>query len=289
MMQPEAPREVTAAVKTASDLIFDVDLTLTERQKSLSADLASTLASTGKRLGICTSRALNELDEVFNDLAPQSSRPALMRGPIVLEDGGLVIKPGASQPTLLVPREHYEAVKTLVEHITGQIVPESSVDGVWHRLRGLEAPLVHLPTRYNYMTSFSIWQHHEAGLEALKQLLPNTMEWVQGAVSRLGVGESVHLLEIGDGTLRIAAPGRSKGVALQELHAEGVIDLSKTVYFGDGKNDVPAAHAVREFGGVMVAVDTHCKELVDLASYTLPARGPEGLRRFLAGTFRGGF
>jgi hydroxymethylpyrimidine pyrophosphatase-like HAD family hydrolase len=96
----------------------------------------------------------------------------------------------------------------------------------------------------------------------------------------------LNLLEIGDGTLRIAAPGRTKGVALQELHEEGVIDLSKTVYFGDGKNDVPAAEVIRQFGGVMVAVDTHCRELVDLASYTLPARGPEGLRRFLAGTFR---
>ena len=100
------------------------------------------------------------------------------------------------------------------------------------------------------------------------------------------MGGSLNQLEIGDGTLRIAAPGRTKGVALQELHEEGVIDLSKTVYFGDGKNDVPAAEVIRQFGGVMIAVDTHCRELVDLASYTLPARGPEGLRRFLAGTFR---
>jgi hydroxymethylpyrimidine pyrophosphatase-like HAD family hydrolase len=123
-------------------------------------------------------------------------------------------------------------------------------------------------------------------VDVLKTLLPNTMQWVQGAVSKLGVGDSIHLLEIGDGTLRIATPGRSKGVALRELHEDGILDLSKTVYFGDGKNDVPAAEVVRQFGGVMVAVDTHCRELVDLASYTLPARGPEGLRRFLAGTFR---
>jgi len=286
MMQPEAPREVVAAVRSAHDLIFDVDLTLTERQKALSSDLATTLANTGKRLGICTSRALNELDEVFNDLGQERARSNLMQGPIVLEDGGLVIKPGDSEPTLLVPQEHYEAVQELVTYITDQIERDGCVDGVWYRLRGLESPLVHLPTRYNYRTSFSIWQHHEGGLDVLKGLLPNTMEWVQSAVSRLGVGDNLHLLEIGDGTLRIAAPGRSKGVALRELHEEGVLDLSKTVYFGDGKNDVPAAEVVRQFGGVMVAVDTHCRELVDLASYTLPARGPEGLRRFLAGTFR---
>jgi len=287
MMQPEAPREVVAAVRSAHDLIFDVDLTLTERQKALSSDLATTLANTGKRLGICTSRALNELDEVFNDLGQERGRSNLMRGPIVLEDGGLVIKPGESEPTLLVPREHHEAVQVLVAHITEQIERDSCVDGVWYRLRGLESPLVHLPTRYNYKTSFSIWQHHEGGLEVLRTLLPNTMEGVQDAVSKLGIGDSVHLLEIGDGTLRIAAPGRSKGVALKELHDQGMIDLSKTVYFGDGKNDVPAAHVVREFGGVMIAVDTHCKELVELASYALPGRGPEGLRRFLAGAFRG--
>ena len=286
MMQPQAPREVLAAVRTADDLIFDVDLTLTERQKTLSSDLAAVLASSGKRLGICTSRALNELDEVFTGLAQENARSSLMRGPVVLEDGGLVIKPGESTPTVLVPKEHYEAVRTLVRYITEQVDRVGVVDGVWYRLKGLDSPLVHLPTRYDYKTSFSIWQHHEAGLDVLKTLLPKTMEWVQGAVSRLGVGGSLNLLEIGDGTLRIAAPGRTKGVALQELHEEGVIDLSKTVYFGDGKNDVPAAEVIRQFGGVMIAVDTHCRELVDLASYTLPARGPEGLRRFLAGTFR---
>lgn len=286
MMQPQAPREVLAAVRTANDLIFDVDLTLTERQKTLSSDLAAVLANSGKRLGICTSRALNELDEVFTDLAQENARSSLMRGPVVLEDGGLVIKPGENTPTLLVPKEHYEAVRTLVQYITEQVDRDGCVDGVWYRLKGLDSPLVHLPTRYDYKTSFSIWQHHEAGLDVLKTLLPNTMEWVQGAVSKLGVGDNLHLLEIGDGTLRIAAPGRSKGVALQELHEEGVINLSKTAYFGDGKNDVPAAQVIRQFGGVMIAVDTHCRELVDLASYTLPARGPEGLRRFLAGTFR---
>jgi hydroxymethylpyrimidine pyrophosphatase-like HAD family hydrolase len=286
MMQPTAPREVLTAVRSAQDLIFDVDLTLTERQKALTSDLASALAATDKRLGICTSRALNELDEVFNDLGQEKARPTLMRGPVILEDGGLVIKPGDHEPTLLVPKEHYEAVATLVDYIKEQVDSESCVDGTWYRLKGLDSPLVHLPTRYNYMTSFSIWQHHEGGLEVLKGLLPNTMEWVRSVVSRLGVGDNLHLLEIGDGTLRIAAPGRSKGVALQELHEEGIIDLSKTVYFGDGKNDVPAAQVIRQFGGVMIAVDTHCKELVDLASYTLPARGPEGLRRFLAGTFR---
>ncbi len=286
MMQPEAPREVLTAVRTANDLIFDVDLTLTERQKNLSADLAAVLANSGKRLGICTSRALNELDEVFNDLGQENSRSALIRGPVVLEDGGLVIKPGDAAPTLLVPKEHYEAVTTLVDYIKRQIDREGCIDDTWYRLKGLDSPLVHLPTRYDYKTSFSIWQHHEAGLDVLKTLLPNTMEWVQVAVARLGVGNNLHLLEIGDGTLRIAAPGRSKGVALKELHEQGIINLSKTVYFGDGKNDVPAAEVIRQFGGVMVAVDTHCRELVDLASYTLPARGPEGLRRFLAGTFR---
>ncbi len=286
MMQPTAPREVLAAVRSAQDLIFDVDLTLTERQCAISPDLADTLAATGKRLGICTSRALNELDEVFSDLRQPNARSTLMRGPIVLEDGGLVIKPGEHEPTLLVSREHYEAVTTLVDFIKKRIDREGCVGDKWYRLRGLESPFVHLPTQYDYRTSFSIWQHHDDGMEVLKPLLPKTMAWVQAAVSALGIGDDVQLLEIGDGTLRIAAPARSKGVALKELHDEGVLDLSKTVYFGDGKNDVPAAAVIRAFGGTTIAVDTHCRELVELASYALPGRGPEGLRRFLAGTFR---
>lgn len=285
MMQQQAPRQVIAAIRDAEELIFDVDLTLTERQKSLAPDLAQVLARTRKRLGICTSRALSELDEVF-DSEGDFSRPNLMRGPIVLEDGGVIVRPGADEPELLVSPQHHQAVRELVDHISSRIDRNGDDSATWYRLEGLSSPLVHLPTRYNYQTSFSIWQQVAHPAEKLEELLPKTMNWVERVANELGVSDLVHLLEIGDGTLRIAAPGRSKGVALRELHEAGAIDLARTIYFGDGKNDVPAAHVVREYGGSMIAVDTHCNELVQLSNFVLPQKGPEGLRRFLTSLFR---
>lgn len=285
MLQPELPRHIAQAIRNAEDLVFDVDLTLTERQKPLSLDLATTLQSTGKRLGICTSRAQNELDEIFQFTQNELLRPNLIKGPVILEDGGLLIAPGAPSPQLLVPQEQHEAVQSLVTYLLEKASPLAA-DPKWSLLEGLPAPMVHLPIRYNYQTSFSVWQHTYDGMETLRELLPHTMQWCETAVRMLGLEGKIALSEIGDGTLRIAAPGRNKGVALRELHEQGIINLSRTVYFGDGRNDIPAAQTVREHEGCIVAVDTHCRELVGLANYVTPAKGPEGLRRLLVSTTR---
>lgn len=285
MLQRDIPQEVVRALRQAQDLVFDVDLTLTERQQPLKDPLAETLRGTGRRIGICTSRAENELDEIFQSPDPELSRRSLISGPVILEDGCVLVRPGAIEPELLVPHQSAAAVKFITEKIVAQL-SEETYHGPWRQLAGLPQPFVQVPVQYNYRTSLSIWQHSPAGMETLRSQLEHTMRWCRELVDRAGLGDLVVLSEIGDGTLRISVPGRNKGVALRELHEHGTLDLSRAVYFCDGANDIPAARVMREYGGCVIAVDTHCPRLLEHATFTAPTKGPEAVRRILLSALR---
>jgi HAD superfamily hydrolase (TIGR01484 family) len=269
------PESVRQALATADTYIFDVDGTLAERQAFVTQELATTLARTEKLLGIATSRALDELDEVFTGSG--FSRAQLMQGPIVIEDGGLVIRPGSLVPDPLVPQEQAIAVRELMNCIKAAVTPVFGKDK-WGQLADIKEPLVHIPHYYDYKVSGSVWQEVHDGVP---RHLERTMEWVVNASEKLGVAHLVELSEIGDGTLRVAAPGRSKGVALTELETEGHINLSRTVYFGDGANDIPAARMLRDRGGCVIAVNSRCQELVGLSNYVTPIHGPLGIQSLI--------
>ena len=280
-LQEQFPRMILERIKGADHLIFDVDLTLTVRQGTITPQLANALMSSGKTLGVATSRANNELDEVF--VGCGYPRAQLLRGPVILEDGGLIIHPGAPSTQRMISDIQFKAVWEFIAHVRTNLSEPMQAGSPWRKLAGLDAPPVQMPEQYNYEVSASLWQDiSNGGLAHIEKV----HTWCSNELSRLGLQDKVRLLEIGDGTLRISAPERDKGVALAELHTQGVIDLSKTVYFGDGRNDIPAAQVVQANGGAIIVVDKHCPELMALASFITPAQGPEAIKQLLAATAR---
>src|SRR5690606_19868322 len=163
-------------------------------QQSVPSSLAAAMVRSGKMLGVATSRALSELDEVFDGSGV--TRPLLMNGPVILEDGGLVLVPGSTQLRLMVSRDQYEAVSTFMDHVRDHLSPIAG-DSKWVRLGTVEAPLVHVPSYYDYRVSGSIWQQVIGGVP---RHLERTMEWCRDAVRTLGIESLVQLTEIGDGT-----------------------------------------------------------------------------------------
>ncbi len=272
-------------LRAASTFIFDVDGTLVERQQFLNPDLSRALVGCGKQLGIATSRALDELDEIFAfSTIPRSE---LFQGPVILEDGAVIIRDGASQ-TIADP-DHIRAIDSLRSHLTAHITSVGE-NNMWGQLAHIEAPLVHIPSRYDYQASMSVWQL-PSGDGDNSHLFARIMAWCQDAVSDLKLQSMIELVEIGDGTLRASVPGRSKGVALGELHQSNVLDLGSTIFFGDGKNDVAAAQVVKAAGGWVVAVDHKCQTLVDEANFVtslptdlngLGTAGPKAIEGLLA-------
>lgn len=73
--------------------------------------------------------------------------------------------------------------------------------------------------------------------------------------------------ETGNGTLRIVQRGLSKESTLANLAAQGIVDLEKTIYVGDGLNDVAPAKLVSEAGGGVIAVANAIPELKQKAVY----------------------
>jgi hydroxymethylpyrimidine pyrophosphatase-like HAD family hydrolase len=265
-LQSAPSPELIRALQGATDLVFDVDLTLTFRQHNLDPQLAGQLLLTDKRRCIASSRAQNELDESIDPCG--FSRGQIFNGPVILEDGAVVLLPNAPSPTINVSAEVVEAVNQLREAIRSQILPLAE-HHPYGQFLGIDNPLVHLPTQYNYLASLSVWQRALGNEKPYERV----MQRVHELATELGVRQLLHLHEIGDGTLRASAPGLSKGNALQQLQVQGVLDLSKVAYFGDGSNDVPAAEKVRQHGGIVVCVDTHCAALRALANFEAPVGG----------------
>ena len=279
--QTDISQDVLARLKGASDFIFDVDLTITNRQTDLSPELAGVIANCGKRCGIATSRARSELDENIDPCGIK--RGELFRGPVVLEDGACVVYPGAQAPRIIAdPRAALAAIK-LKEHIESLISPLIDEKG-YANLGTLSDPRVRMAP-YDYKASFSLWQRSNETPPSY----PRVMQLVRGEARELDVEHHVELLEIGDGTLRCCPPGFNKGAALKQLHADGILNLRELVFFGDGRNDVPAALAVREAGGVVVATDLHCQDLINLADVRAPRAGfgPAFVEQLLRGLGRG--
>lgn len=266
--------ELASAIAKATHFVFDVDGTLVERQGRLGRSLAETLAGTSQTLCIATSRACSELDEIFEGSG--FSRARLFEGHVILEDGSLILRPGKSNAELLVGSDEAKAVLDLMHHLGANISPIPGENG-WGMLADIETPQVHIPCYYDYQASGSLWQRNHASLPELEPV----MSWCLRAARELGVAHIVQLSEIGDGTLRVSVRGRSKGSALTELHAQGALNLGTTVYFGDGRNDLPAAQAVRLHGGRVIAANSRCEELVQLADYVTGVPGPRGVEQLL--------
>ena len=270
------PEGLTSRIQSAESFLFDLDDSLVENQGQLDPDLAEQLRASGKACGVATSRAENEMLEILS--GSPFSREDVFAAPIVLEDGGVVLMPGASEARLMVEQQVAHAPSRLLVHI-GTHLKDIPGEANWKQLADLDAPWVEIPTKYDYRTSATLWEKGPAGSPDFVHV----QRWCEAAARELGVDQLIDITEVGNGTLRFTPRGITKGVTLGQLHGEGAIDLSKTVFFCDGANDIAAARAILGHGGTVVCVHQHCSELMDLATFVTPEafRGPTAISRIL--------
>ena len=130
---------------------------------------------------------------------------------------------------------------------TSNWLPSEALPG-WGFLKDLPAPPVKLPPYPHYGTG-AIGEKgpYESPEYALM------MAWALNTARELGI-ETIEFLETDDGSLRLLQKGINKGTGLRTLAERGIIDLSRTVYFGDANNDISAAEVVLNGGGSIVAL-----------------------------------
>jgi hydroxymethylpyrimidine pyrophosphatase-like HAD family hydrolase len=103
---------------------------------------------------------------------------------------------------------------------------------------------------------------------------------VEGLLYRAGI-TGLALTETGNGTLRIGPRNVDKGRVLALLAHLGRLDLARTVFVGDGLNDVPLARRLQALGGAVVAVANAVPELQRLADWVAPAPAGRGVAQLV--------
>jgi HAD superfamily hydrolase (TIGR01484 family) len=251
---------------------FDVDGTLTDHSDihPLLNEYLFLLNQVGVKCGICTGRSTPDLQRFLHKLGEPAE--TIFPAGFVIEDGHAIVKPGLPLVNLevITDSDVLVEIKAFTMYFLahwGQVDRENG----WGQIEDLPVSLV-MPTPYEHDGSYSIWEKGEKESSNYARV----MEWGQMAVSLLGLTR-LELFEVGDGTLRVLQPGLSKGSGLQLFQREGYIDLSKTVYFGDANNDIPAAQAVIRAGGVAIAVNNATQSFKDVATYVTHTQASSGI------------
>lgn len=226
----------------------------------------------GLSVGVCTSQSPKE---VYSYLLRMDSviDGQLMRGLSILEDGHILVDGGRHMLTgctEMISPEAKGQIATLKAELKKLWVPAQesylAKDG-WGFFEGVTTPVALPEGKYQGAVTMSVW---EKGPDIHDPNYRGEYEPVALFVFQLGQGFGANLLEFreaGNGTLRIVQKGLSKEYALATLAAEGVVDLKKTVYVGDGLNDVAPAQLIAEAGGGVIAVANAVPQLKQKAVY----------------------
>lgn len=251
---------------------FDIDGTL-EDANGIPDDLPNNLQrlrNIGIETGICTSRCPTEMLRFFNKIG--FSDRQLFSGWMLLEDSHIIIEPNKPIRDALVmtKQETLQEMKAFEELFVNEWLPSEAIPG-WGFLKDLPTPPVRL-SPYPHVGSVSVWEKgpYESPEYALM------MAWAVSAGQSLGI-QRVEFLENGDGTLRLLQKGINKGTGLKTLAEDGVIDLSRTVYFGDANNDLAPAYVVLGGSGSVVAVANATKDFKSVATHTTYQRAGNGI------------
>lgn len=226
----------------------------------------------GLSIGACTSQSPKELySYLFKMYSGIDSQ--LMSGLSILEDGHILANGDQHMITscteLISPvaRNQIAALQAELKKLwTPTQDPDLTKDG-WGLFPGVTTPVAIPEGKYQGVVTMSIW---EKGPDMHDPDYHGEYEPVTSFVSQVAQGLGANLIEcreVGNGTLRIVQKGVSKESALADLAAEGVINLKKTVYIGDGLNDVAPAQLVTQSGGGVIAVANAISELKQIAVY----------------------
>ncbi len=280
MFQTEIiPQQAFKQILDCKHLIFDIDRTLADVHSGIPMESCQELAKLPMSIGVATARSLSELEAALPDGLKLGD---VFNGDILLEDGSTLVKGGQNRRELLkvnslIDLKLVEAVGQLKSEVIQALAPAHSDSEGWQTLANISSPLVKLPPFNDFLTSLTLWEKGTVGNSDFIKI----QKWCEAKILALGLDQQLVATEIGDGTLRITIPGMSKGWGLEKLQRDGRLDLASCAYFGDGRNDVPAAEVIKANGGIVIAAAKTCPELVALADYAISIEGPAGMMSML--------
>lgn len=101
-------------------------------------------------------------------------------------------------------------------------------------------------------------------------------KWITNKAQDAGYLLLTDLLEAGNGTIRIIKKGVNKGTGFTFLESTG-IDLSRVIYSGDQKNELPAVKEIKDSGGIVVLPSNHYADLKQYADYISDLPASDGI------------
>ncbi len=240
-------------------VLFDIDGTLTHDGWVDPALLGRLLAlrRRGLRLALCTARSLLEVEDfITRELGAAVPPDGPFNGGLILEEGHVWLPPEAASldhvAVLTSPAAMAEmgAFRRLFASAWRPAPDPALAAEGWGTLEGTDGPLVQeIPAIWRTLGSVTIWKR-EYGAEAHEHrgAADPLAAWALEAAAALGLQHTEIIAGVYG--LRLLERGRDKGSALLDLG----YDLARTVFIGDGANDLPVVRALRAAGGGVMAI-----------------------------------
>ena len=265
---------------------FDIDGTIKHADKKypdkFNPAVVNNLINLGKiaETGACTDQSPHELSSFLVKMSPDNGG-AVFTGPSILEGGHVMVDKGLKINQdfriLTSPEAQEEMQLTVNMFLSAWMAISGDPDG-WGLLPGLSTPVALAEGKYQGVGSVSIWEKgpdaHSPNYHGDYELV---FEWIKIRAEFLELLKQTELKEVGNGTLRIVQRGFGKAPLLEQLHEQGMVDLSASLYCGDGLNDVDPAKVIKKYGGFVIAVNNACPELKAVADVTTEGTASDGI------------
>lgn len=281
-------------------LLCDLDGTLIEPQPiarseeitrsiHLAALALRNLRERGVRIGVVTERPARSCASWLATLSHAAGSDDLFDGVIIAEGGGVVRHPVAEghphRWIACTSRKAMDALKRAADYLRNAIIPLPNTDG-WGLLDGLDptiGTLVRWPAGEE-VCEVSLCLYERGPCVADDPEFATRYAAVAARVDSLlrcaGITD-LALTETGNGTLRVGPRNIHKGRTFGLLAGLGVLDPARTVFVGDGLNDLPLALQLQSAGGAVVAVANAVLELKRLADWISPAPASLGVAQMV--------
>lgn len=229
--------------------------------------------------GACTDQSPPELSSFLAKMTPEND--GVFTGPSVLEGGHVLVERSKridKDFQILTSEDAQREMQTIIDlFLSGWMAIADDPEG-WGLLPGVTTPVALAQGKYQGVGSVSIWEkgpntqspEYRGEYEAV-------FEWVKIQAEALQLFRHTAMREVGNGTLRIVQLGVSKASLLEQLHHHGEVDLSNSLYCGDGLNDIEPAMLVKQYGGIVLAVANACPELQVIADVVSDGVASDGV------------
>lgn len=265
---------------------FDIDGTIKHADKKypdkFNPAVVNNLINLGKivETGACTDQSPHELGSFLTKMSPDNEG-AVFTGPSILEGGHVMVDKGLKVNQdfrILTSPEAQEEMQLMVNMFLSAWMAISGDPDGWGLLPGLNTPVALAEGKYQGVGSVSIWEKGpDANSPDYHGDYELVFEWIKIRAEFLELLKQTELKEVGNGTLRVVQRGFGKAPLLEQLHEQGVVDLSASLYCGDGLNDVDPAKVIKKYGGFVIAVNNACPELKAVADVTTEGTASDGI------------